>query len=175
MARRNDLGKHLNNKLSNEGSLNEILRKFLFHYRSTQTPNLGSKSPHDLMTGRQMRTNLDLLKPTTNLTAVERNAKMKQQFNSHHGVRAKELQIGDKVFVKEHSSNNKWRWVSGEIVSKSGVVNYMQTKSDDDSRTSTTTTNFRNKFPKRDRSRACNRYPSTAGRRNRSRKHRRFR
>ena len=110
-------------KLAGEGNVNEILRKFLFCYRYTPSYNLGSKSPHELMTGRQMRTKLDLLKPQVN-TTTERQSKMEQQFNEHHGAKAKEFEIGDKVFVKQHSANNKWRWVSGEILRKRGAVMY---------------------------------------------------
>lgn len=110
-------------KLAREGNANEVLRKFLAYYRFTPSYNLGMKSPHELMTGRQAKLKLDLLKPPVK-EARERNEKMENQFNKHHKAVPKDFQIGDEVFVKVFSNNKKWHWVPAEVFSKKGNVNY---------------------------------------------------
>lgn len=110
-------------KLSGEGkNVEQDLRKFLLCYRFTPSYALGEKSPFQVMTGRVMKTKLDLLHPNKQRSA-DRNHAMEQQFNNHHGAKWKDFDIDDKVFIKLYS-NNKWNWVPGVVVGKYGVVNY---------------------------------------------------
>lgn len=105
------------------GSADEKLRQFLSHYRSTPSYSLGMKSPAELMSNRIMRSNLDLLKPPTNENQ-NRNTKMEKQFNTHHGAKWKSFETGDKVFYQLHKTNESWQWTAGEIIDKTGSVNY---------------------------------------------------
>lgn len=109
-------------KLEGEGNVDAVLRKFLACYRFTPSYALGMKSPFKLMTGRDMKTKLDLLKPRV-IEPVKRSEKMEQQFNAHHGARWKEFQVGDSVYFQLHE-HNKWKWTPGRIKEKLGAVNY---------------------------------------------------
>jgi hypothetical protein len=75
------------------------------------------------MTGRTMKTRLDLLKPQVR-ESFERNALMEKQFNNHHGAKWKQFEMNDEVFIKLHA-NNKWTWVPATVIEKSGSVNYI--------------------------------------------------
>jgi hypothetical protein len=109
-------------KLEGEGNVDRVLRKFLFCYRYTPSHALNDMSPFQVMTGRTMKTRLDLLKPVAK-SLSKRDETMEQQFNNHHGAKWKHFEIGDRVFVKLHG-NNKWKWTAGTVVNRSGAVNY---------------------------------------------------
>ena len=110
-------------KLEGEGNTDQVLRKFLLCYRFTPSFNLGMKSPFQLMTGRVMKTKLDLLKPKQERSG-ERDAIMEQQFNTHHGAKWKEFTVGDEVFIKLFAKN-KWKWSPGVVTKRCGSVNYL--------------------------------------------------
>jgi transposase InsO family protein len=109
-------------KLEGEGNIDHILRKFLMCYRYTPTRALGDKSPFQLMTGRVMRMKLDLTKPTTNQVTSQETA-AERQFNSHHGAKWREFQVGEEVFVKIFT-DNKWKWTPATVNERLGAVNY---------------------------------------------------
>lgn len=109
-------------KLEGEGGIDRILRKFLFCYRYTPSAALEGKSPFQVMTGRIMKTKLDLLKPDDKQRG-ERNNKMEQQFDKHHGAVWKEFDSGENVFVKVHNSNG-WKWMPATIIKRTGAVDY---------------------------------------------------
>lgn len=109
-------------KLEEEGNIDHILRKFLMCYRYTPSHALGGKSPFQIMTGRVMKTQLDLLKPPTEQEFV-RNDLMEQQFNVHHGAKWKEFSVGEEVFIKTYA-NNAWKWTPGTVTERNGAVNY---------------------------------------------------
>lgn len=96
-------------------------------YRYTPSYNYGMKSPFQLMTGRKMKTKLDLLFPKNpqhqQAESESRNEKMENQFNRHHGTKWKEFKVNDNVYYQLHS-HNKWKWVQGKITEKLGSVNY---------------------------------------------------
>jgi len=77
-------------KLENTGNPDEILRKFLMCYRYTPSRALGNKSPFQLMTGREMKIRLDLIKPSPE-SPTDRNSGMEARFNAHHGAKWKEF------------------------------------------------------------------------------------
>jgi Integrase core domain len=109
-------------KLEGEGNTDHILRKFLMCYRYTPSYALGDKSPFELMTGRVMKTKLDLLQPPANHGDI-RDEKMESQFNSHHGAKWREFEVGEKVYAKVFS-NNAWKWIPGTVLERCGNVNY---------------------------------------------------
>ncbi|XP_017482519.1 PREDICTED: uncharacterized protein K02A2.6-like [Rhagoletis zephyria] len=105
------------------GNIDQKLREFLFSYRYTPSYHLGMKSPFELMTGRPMRTKLDLLKPK-NLSNSISSTKMEDQFNYHHGAKWREFNVDDEVYYQLHSTSKVWEWVPGIIKSRNGAVNY---------------------------------------------------
>lgn len=105
-----------------EGNLDQKLREFLLTYRYTPSYNLGMKSPFELMSGRKMRTKLDLLKPNAQASSLIKS-KMKTQFDDHHGTKWKEFNDGDEIYYQLHSTNN-WKWIPGIVKSRTGMVNY---------------------------------------------------
>lgn len=110
-------------KLEREGNVEFALQKFLFCYRRTPSPSLGGKSPFEIMTGRSMKTRIDLVMPSDKNT-TSKNTKMEQQFNDHHGAIWKTFEVGDEVYVKQHEGINKFRWTPGTIIGRLGSVNY---------------------------------------------------
>lgn len=109
-------------KLEGDGNVDNKLRKFLTCYRYTPSYSLGMKSPFKLMTGRDMKTKLDLMKPHC-ATPITRNEKMEKQYNAQHGAKWKEFQIGDLVYFKHYSGNQR-KWLPAVITMKQGAVNY---------------------------------------------------
>lgn len=108
-----------------EGNLDQKLREFLFSYRYMPSYNLGQKSPFELMTGRRMRTKLDLLKPPSHPSNVlSGNRNMAKQYNSHHGAKWKEFYPGDEVFYQLHVTTENWKWTPGTVASRLGAVTY---------------------------------------------------
>ena len=104
------------------GDTDGKLRKFLFFQRRTPSYALGGKSSHELMTGRCMKTKLDLLKPT-DFQQFDRNEKMQAQFDKHHGAKLKNFHMGEEILAKIYK-NNKWTWTSGTVIAQIGNVNY---------------------------------------------------
>ena len=110
-------------KLDGEGSIDRILQKFLMSYRSTPSYSLNMKSPAEVMIGRNMKTRLDLLKPSEAFEG-DRNTKMEAQFNHHHGAKWREFAAGDDVYYK-FPRHNGWRWLPAIVVEKRGLVDYI--------------------------------------------------
>lgn len=76
------------------------------------------------MTGRQMRTKLDLLKPRI-ASDLENSGKMEERFNSHHGAKWKEFSANDEIFYQLKSNLDQWKWVPGIVKSRIGAVVYV--------------------------------------------------
>lgn len=110
-------------KLEGTGTSKEILQTFLKCYRSTPNTNaLQNKTPSELFVGRNLRTNLDLLKKRDQ-PEIQRNEKMEQQFNKRHSAIERKYGCGDKVYVKIYKLN-KTHWYPGVINKIIGNVNY---------------------------------------------------
>lgn len=110
-------------KLDGEGNIDRILQKFLMSYRSTPSFSLNMKSPAQVMFGRDMKTKLDLLKPSDTFKD-DRNTKMEAQFDHKHGAKWKEFAEGDDVYYK-FPRHNGWRWLPAVVVAKRGAVDYI--------------------------------------------------
>lgn len=113
-------------KLKAEENIRKYLPVFLQHYRSTPNSNVPNKlSPAEALLGKPLKTVLDLLKPpqASSYHKDENKIKQEQQYNQKHGVKAKQFEPDDLVYVKIYN-NNKWQWTSGKIIERSGQVLY---------------------------------------------------
>ena len=91
-------------KLSS-GSLETKLSKFLFKYRSTPQSTTGV-SPAELMFGRPLRSQLDLMRPS-----IQSNVMLRQEQQKHgHDQRAKERDFKpeDPVYVRNFAQGATW-------------------------------------------------------------------
>lgn len=94
------------NKIVRDGnSLDDAVNIFLFDYRSTEHCTTG-RSPAWLLYKRELRTRFDLIKPNVKNEVESNQFKQKIAVN---GKRKCELTIGEKVFVKDHRSNPKYK------------------------------------------------------------------
>lgn len=113
-------------KIKGEGSVNQqILNKFLISYRNTPHSALSGATPAECHFGRSIRTTMSLLmpKPDANHQAdlSEYQKKMKQQYDSRNGTRAKHFQVGQQVYVKvQHGNKSEWDY--GVVSRKIGSV-----------------------------------------------------
>ena len=85
------------------GTLDERLQKLLLRYRITPQGTTG-QAPSELMMKRKLRTRLDLVRPSLN-KKVKRAQQVSQ---SYKGGKVREIQINDKVQVKNFSSGPTW-------------------------------------------------------------------
>ncbi|XP_058810966.1 uncharacterized protein K02A2.6-like [Topomyia yanbarensis] len=100
-------------KINKGEPLQQTLDVFLTTYRSTPCGAIGQKSPSEAMFGRQMRTALDMLRPSSSLTnTLESEKQQSRQFN-----------VGDLVYAKVYKRND-WYWETGKLIEKVGTVIY---------------------------------------------------
>ena len=104
------------------GTLSTVLNKFLFSYRSTPHATT-AVSPAELFMKRQLRTVLDLLRPTANDSF--QNARQRYQKNFDQHTRAREFHSGDLVMVRDfRNAQNKIKWTHGTLLSRIGTRNW---------------------------------------------------
>ena len=105
-------------KLTN-GSLNTRLARFLFKYRITPQSSTGV-SPAELLYGRRLRSQLDLLHPDLGRRVRQEQDRQKQG----HDVRSKSREFGvaDKVYARNYGSGPLW--LSGTVLELCGAVSY---------------------------------------------------
>lgn len=101
-------------------SLSHRLSNFLLCYRSTPHATTGV-SPSSLFLKRQLRTRLDLLRPSTKTTVLQKQAQQKES----HDSRARERQwfVGQSVMVRNLRPGPAW--VPGVIVERLGPLSYL--------------------------------------------------
>lgn len=92
-------------------SIREKVRDILFHYRAT--PLLNGKTPSEQYLNRQLRIQLDALKPP-----------QIQNQSSVDFCKARQLSVGDKVLARYYT-NNKNLWKLGTIIKKWGHLHYL--------------------------------------------------
>ncbi|CAD6198480.1 unnamed protein product [Caenorhabditis auriculariae] len=95
-------------------------------YRRTPLTVLQGKSAAQIHLGRQLRTELDAMKPRDSvnplpLTIHQQN--MKNWFDHHNGAKTRSFSPGQSVLAKCHTAN-AWIWRPGQIIKKAGKVNY---------------------------------------------------
>ncbi|XP_037953704.1 uncharacterized protein K02A2.6-like [Teleopsis dalmanni] len=114
-------------KLEGEGTITQNLCTFLQTYRST--PNVNSpekRSPAEVMFGRKMRINLDLLQPKKlhNAKLSPNKFKMEKQFNKRYGAKEIKYFPSDKIYANIPNGVNRFKWMPGEVIEKKGKVMY---------------------------------------------------
>lgn len=105
--------------------LTRHMQLFLSSYRTTPNRNApNGLSPAEIVFGRRIRTNFDLLlPPPTPTIPLQSDSKSKKQYDRQHGVKPKHLQVGDTVFAKIYGIN-KWSWAPGRIIERIGSTMY---------------------------------------------------
>ena len=101
------------------GSLETKLAQFLFKYRLTPQTVTGV-SPAELMFGRPLRSQLDLLQP--NMHTKVQSRQERQKFDHDQHSRSREFKCGDLVHVRNFSQGP--RWIPGVVVQIRGPVSY---------------------------------------------------
>ena len=107
-------------RMQGEGLVESKVSRFLFKYRVT--PHSTSVvSPAELMFGRPLHTDLDLLQPKVKDKVMHYQMKQKQ----HHDTHSKQRQFteGDCVYVKDFSG--KEDWLPGIIIKIQGPLSYL--------------------------------------------------
>lgn len=111
-------------------SVKSIVANFLIGYRKSIHCTT-RMSPSQMMLGRDLRTSLDILQPSsttekaTEIKARE-NIKRHQQVQVSHfgGTRSIEFVVGDCVIARDYSNPNKATWSSAVVVEVLGPRNY---------------------------------------------------
>ncbi|XP_055921606.1 uncharacterized protein K02A2.6-like [Eupeodes corollae] len=120
-------------KLNTEGTITQNLQTFLQSYRSTPNRNSpNSKSPAEIMFGRNIRISLNLIKPNLNENHQNQNetindknqTTMSKQFNRKFGTKSISFNSQDLVYVSIHTNNNNFQWQPGQIIERFGKVMY---------------------------------------------------
>ncbi|XP_036341085.1 uncharacterized protein K02A2.6-like, partial [Rhagoletis pomonella] len=116
-------------KARRKGTTNRNLQVFLQCYRASPNKNnTDNKSPAEVLLGRNIRTNLDLLKPKalrdTQFELVHQKHRMKQQFDRKHGAKQKSFCSEDTVYACVHTNNNSFQWMPRKVVERVGKVMY---------------------------------------------------
>ena len=104
-----------------DGSLENIISRFLFSYRVTPQSTTGI-APCELMCKHKFKTRLDYLKPNLRGKVIEKQESQK----CYHDSRSKprHFYVGDNVYTKNFSNYGDY-WLEGVIVKVCGPVSYM--------------------------------------------------
>uniref|UniRef100_A0A7I4YVX2 RNA-directed DNA polymerase n=1 Tax=Haemonchus contortus TaxID=6289 RepID=A0A7I4YVX2_HAECO len=112
-------------KLKGEEPTTEALQAFLMAYRSTPCPSGPNHlSPAENFLGRRIRTELDLMMPSTEDSIGSRDTKMEDQFNRHQGAKPRHFDVDDAVYAKDYRQP-KTTWTPGIIARRLGNVMYL--------------------------------------------------
>ncbi len=104
---------------STEATINKDLATFLLAYRNAQHSTTAA-SPATLLLGRQVRTRLDLLNPTSKVAIkVQENQDKSIEYKSS---KLRTFETGDKVLVRDYRSGSE-RWKDA-IVTAGGPMSY---------------------------------------------------
>ena len=112
-------------KMSEEGSLETRISRFLFKYRITPLSTTGL-TPAEMLMGRK-RSRLDLLHPDIR-NRVQNEQMRQKEIHDQHGV-DRRLQPGNTVYAREFGKQEKW--CPGVITTKTGPVSYTVQLNDD--------------------------------------------
>ena len=98
-----------------EGPMEVRILKFLFKYSATPQTTTGL-SPAQLLTGRRLRTHLDLLHPDTSNRVID---KQEKSISTNKAPRT--FKIGDKLFAKNFHGT---QWIPVVVCKVSGPLSY---------------------------------------------------
>ena len=101
-------------------SVPQRIANFLLTYRSTRHPTTGS-TPAKLFLGRELRTRLTLLRPSTAEKVMESQAKQKGTHDVH--AKFREFYPGDRILIRDLRKENTW-W-PGSVAERSGPKSYI--------------------------------------------------
>ncbi|KAK6761436.1 hypothetical protein RB195_022487 [Necator americanus] len=111
-------------RLKGEEPTVDALQTFLMAYRSTSCPSTpDQRSPAEAFLGRRLRTELDLMLPSRDLTNGTEDVKMGFQFNCRNGARRRNFEINDTIFAKDYRGQ-KATWTPGFITRRVGNTTY---------------------------------------------------
>ena len=118
--------KHALKASQGQGTLHQRLHRFLLTYRST--PQATTKvSPASLLLQRELRSNFDLLKPTSVKETVSQQ--QNKQIKQRGQVKVRVFTPGESVLERNYCSGPKW--VPAIIIAQTGPVSYtVQTATD---------------------------------------------
>ena len=108
-----------------DGSLETRLARFLFSYRTMPQTTTGL-SPAELLFGRRLRTQLDLLQPDLRTKVQDQQQRMKTNHDQHAQQRC--FSIGDLVLVRNYGHGPVW--LPGVVSEVRGPVSYVVTFED---------------------------------------------
>ena len=100
-----------------EGSLNTRVSRFLFKYRLTPHSSTGV-SPVELMFGRKLRSQLDLVKPDAGQKARQEQDRQRKGHDAHAKPRV--FVVGETVYTRNYAQGP--RWLPGTVVEIEGQV-----------------------------------------------------
>lgn len=101
------------------GSLETKLARFLFKYRLTPQ-TVTEVSPAELMFGRPLRSQLDLLQPNIQVKVQSRQERQKSDHDRH--ARSREFKCGDLVHIRNFGQGPMW--IPGVVIQVRGPVSY---------------------------------------------------
>nr|XP_054752477.1 uncharacterized protein LOC129258047 [Lytechinus pictus] len=101
-------------------SLQQCLDSFLLTYRSTKHATTG-QTPAGLFLGRELRTRLSLVRPSTKDKVINKQSDQKLHHDKQHGLR--EFFPGDRVLVKDFRQDETW-W-SGTVAERRAPKSYV--------------------------------------------------
>ena len=102
------------------GSIETRIARFLFSYRITPHTTTGV-SPAELLMGRRLRSQLDLVRP--NVRARVETKQQAQKKNHDKRTKQRELKVADHVYVRDFPGGKTW--LPGSIVSCRGPLSFI--------------------------------------------------
>jgi len=114
-------------KKMKEGSIETRIARFLFAYRITPHATTGLP-PSVMLMGRRPRSLLDLTYPDLQQRVRQKQQVQKQCYDK--GTKNREFDIGDEVYIVNHSKVITTKWISGTIIKQNGPVTFCVKLSD---------------------------------------------
>lgn len=112
--------KHALKTSQGQGTLHQRLHEFLLKYRTT--PHSTTKaSPASLMFNRELRTNLDLLKPPA-VKDIVQESQRKQIVQRDIHAKDRLFKPGDSVLARNYMG--KVKWIPATVIAQTGPVSY---------------------------------------------------
>ena len=105
-------------------TLRHRLDEFLFRYRATPHSTTG-ETPSILMLNRQLRTRLDLIRPSLRHTVEENQSRSKK-----NDYKLREFNHGDTVMMRDYAQRRETPWIAAKVLKKTGPVSYQVATND---------------------------------------------